>query len=84
MTDNNIGITSNIAEIAEASNDLGLADIDSTPSNKNEKEDDYGLADIYITIKTGGIFFYGGIFIVILGIFAIGAYEINKKVLRKL
>lgn len=52
--------------------------------NKNTSEKDYGLADLYITIKTGGIIFYGGIVLLVLGIFALGAYEINKRVLRKI
>lgn len=84
MTNNNIGVSNNTAEICEASNDLGIPDIDSTPGNRKSSEDDYGLADVFITLKTGGILFYGGIFLVVLAIFALGAYEINKKVLKKI
>ncbi|MDE5830696.1 MAG: hypothetical protein K2H53_03315 [Clostridia bacterium] len=84
MTSSNIGVSNNTAEIAEASNDLGLEDIDSVPGNKNAKEDDYGLADVYITIKTGGLLLYGFIVVAILGVFAFGAYEVNKKILRKI
>ena len=83
MTNNNIGISNNTAEIYEASNDLGIK-MDSTPGNKNSSENDYGLADVYITLKTGGIVFYGGIVLLVLVIFVFGAYEINKKVLRKI
>lgn len=84
MTDENLGVSNNTAEIAEASNDLGLADYDSTPGNRNTSEDDYGLADAIITLKTGGVLFYGGIVLAVLALFALGAYEINKKVLRKI
>ncbi len=83
MTSENVGLSNNTAELIEVSNDLGLPDIDSTPGNKNVSEDDFGKADVIITIKTGGILFYGGIVLAILAIFALGAYEINKRVLNK-
>ena len=84
MTNENTGLSNNTAELAEVSNDLGLNDIDSTPGNKNTSEDDFGKADVIIAVKTGGILFYGGIVLVVLAIFALGAYEINKRVLRKI
>ena len=84
MTTENTGLSNNTAEIAESSNDQGFADIDSIPGNKNESEDDYSSADVIIAVKTGGIIFYGGILLMVLGIFALGAYEINKRVLRKI
>lgn len=84
MTNENVGISNNTAEIAESSNDQGIPDADSTPGNKNQDEDDFGKADIIIAIKTGGIIFYTFIVIAVLGVFALGAYEINKKVLRKI
>ena len=83
MTTENTGLSSNSAEIAEASNDQGLKDIDSTPGNKNTSEDDYSTADLIVTVQTGGILFYGGIVLAVLGIFALGAYIINKKVLMR-
>ena len=84
MTSENTGLTNNTAELAEVSNDLGLKDINSTPGNKNTKENDFGKADIIIAVKTGGILFYGGIVLIVLAIFALGAYEINKRVLRRI
>lgn len=84
MTNENVGISNNTAEIAESSNDQGMPDADSTPGNKNQDEDDFGKADIIIAIKTGGIIFYTFIVIAVLGVFALGAYEINKRVLRKI
>jgi len=84
MTKENTGISSNIAEIAEVTNDLGLDDIDSTPGNRNTGEDDLGTADIIVAVKTGGILIGGGIVLIIIAIFAFGAYEINKRVLRRI
>ena len=66
MTSENVGLSNNTAELIEVSNDLGLPDIDSTPGNKNVSEDDFGKADVIITIKTGGILFYGGIVLAVL------------------
>ena len=43
----------NGAEIAESTNSLGLIDIDSTPGNKEKREDDYGEVSLMITISTG-------------------------------
>lgn len=83
MTTENTGLSSNSAEIAEASNDQGIQDIDSTPGNKNTSEDDYSTADLIVIVQTGGILFYGGIVLAVLGIFALGAYIINKKVLMR-
>lgn len=83
MTSENTGLSNNTAELAEVTNDLGLKDIDSTPGNKNTSEDDFGKADVIIAVKTGGILFYGGIVLIVLAIFALGAYEINKRVLQK-
>ena len=54
MTENNTGRTNNTAEIAEAYNDLGLSDINSTPANKKQGENDMGSADTILSIKTGG------------------------------
>ena len=84
MTNENVGLSNNSAELVEVSNDLGLADIDSVPGNKNTSEDDYGKADVIIAINTGGILLYTGIVLAVLTIFALGAYEINKRVLRKI
>ena len=51
MTSENVGLSNNTAELIEVSNDLGLPDIDSTPGNKNVSEDDFGKADVIITIN---------------------------------
>ena len=58
MTENNTGLVNNTAEIAEAYNELGLEDSNSTPGNKTQGENDMGSADVIISIKTGEIIFY--------------------------
>ena len=80
MTENNVGRINNTAEIAEAYNDLGLTDSNSTPGNKVQGENDYGSADVILSIKTGGAL-YIGIGITAVAILAIVAVVIIK--LRK-
>ena len=82
MTSENTGITTNTAELYEVSNDLGLDDMDSKVANRSTTEDDYGLADAIVAVKTGGIVLYGGITFTVIAIFAIGAFIIKKKVLK--
>ena len=53
MSENNVGLINNIAEIYEDYNEYGIANIDSTPNNKINNEDDIGAANVYIAIKTG-------------------------------
>ena len=52
MTENNTGLIHNSVEIADAENDKGIADIDSTPGNKLA-EDDLSYADSIVGISTG-------------------------------
>lgn len=84
MNDNNVGIINNTAEIYESSNDLGLVDIDSTPANKVQNEDDMSSADAIIGIKTGQIYVYIAITLITISILGVGIYLINKKVLRRI
>lgn len=84
ITASNMGIVNNTAEIAESYNDLGLQDIDSIAANKVQNEDDYSSADVIIGTKTGEVYLYIILTITTIGIFAVGIYFINKKVLRKI
>lgn len=84
MTNENTGTINNVAEIYEASNDLGLEDIDSTTANKIQSEDDYSLADVIIGVKTGEVYVYMLITLLSVTILGVGIYFINKKVLRKI
>lgn len=68
MTENNTGLTTNAAEIAEDYNELGLKDSNSTPGNKAQGENDMSSADVIISIRTGGIVYIS----IIMSVVAIG------------
>ena len=82
MTENNLGLYNNTAEIYEAYNDLGLEDYDSTPGNKVNGEDDISSADVLITLKTGEVIIISAIAVIAITGVCIGAYFINKKVIK--
>ena len=84
ITDANMGIINNTAEIAESYNDLGLEDIDSKVANKVQTEDDYSSADVIVGTKTGEVYMYILLTISTVGILGVGIYLIKKKVLRKI
>ena len=52
ITEENTGLVHNTFEIADAINDKGIADADSTPGNKLQ-EDDLAYADAIIGVATG-------------------------------
>lgn len=81
-SDSKLGTIINKAEIYEASNDLGLEDIDSNQANKSENEDDMSQAQVLISIKTGEAILYIGLAILIIAIIGTGIYFINKKVIK--
>ena len=54
MTENNLGLVNNRAEIYQDYNQYGESDIDSTPNNQAQDEDDFGTTDVIIQIATGG------------------------------
>lgn len=84
LTKDSLGsIMSNTAEIYEATNEAGMPDMDSEPANKLESEDDFGRADIVLSVVTGKIIGYSIIIIVALGIVVAGIIVIKKKVLNK-
>lgn len=78
MTATNTGTVVNTAEIAEAYNEQGLADINSTPANKVETENDLGRADVILSVGTGGVT-YVIIAIIVLAVFATIAVLIKKE-----
>lgn len=80
-TEKTLGTTNNSAEIAESYNDYGVQDIDSKEGNKITKEDDYGSADILISLNTGTMVMYIGLITSMIAIIGVGAYMIKKKVL---
>lgn len=82
MTQDNTGRILNRAEINKHYNESGLNDIDSTPGNREEKEDDMSSADVIISIKTGSAIIYTTTIIASISMLAIGIYLIKKKVLN--
>ena len=81
MTENNVGLINNIAEIDEAYNELGLTDINSTPGNRTNGENDMGSADVLLGIRTGGAVYIGITIgtILFLGIIATVIVVIRRK-----
>lgn len=81
MTSNSTGTFTNAAEIYEDKNDFGLVDTNSTPANKEQKENDYSTAKLIISTATGSPMMYIGIIIISMLILGGGIYLINKKVI---
>lgn len=82
MTENNTGLTTNEAEIAEDYNELGIKDSNSTPGNKAQGENDMSRADVIISIRTGGILVIS-IVIAIVVVGCVVAFIIIKKKSKK-
>lgn len=78
MNENNTGLIPNTAEIAEDYNELGLLDSNSTPGNNLNGENDMGMAEVIISIRTGAVV-YTTIAIIIVAILAVVAVVIIKK-----
>ncbi len=76
------GVVSNIAEIAESYNEYGVQDIDSVEHNKKSGEDDMSSADLIIGLKTGRVAMYIVLSLAIMVVIGIGAFYVNKKVLK--
>ena len=85
MTEENTGIVSNTAEISKDFNIYGVADDNSTPANKVQKEDDMSTADVIISVGTGEVLIYISAIIVSLllasgiGIITYKRLEENKR-----
>ncbi len=77
MTENNVGLINNTAEIDESYNELGLADSNSTPGNRVSGENDMGSADVLLGIRTGGAV-YIGIAIAVVAVLGVIAFVIIK------
>lgn len=77
----------NGAEIVEATNNLGLVDKDSLESNKMEKEDDYGIAILTVSVSTGNTIQYIAVILIIIimisvTIMMIIKFKNTKKIYR--
>ncbi len=80
--DENLGLKVNIAEISEDYNEDDAKDIDSTPDNQKEGEDDIDDAPVMLTVKTGNMPTYITLILVILLMLASGIILIKKYVLN--
>lgn len=81
LTQENVGLINNTAEIQEAYNDLGLQDADSTPANKVSGEDDMSSADVLLTVKTGETILFIVLSLGIISAITASTYVIKKKIL---
>ena len=79
--DNNLGKKVNIAEISKDYNDSHTPDIDSTPDNFKDGEDDIDDAPVILSIKTGEATIYFTLGIIMLVTVAGGIILIKKYVL---
>ena len=83
ITEDSLGTPlNNNAEIYEAYNEQGLKDMDSTPANKVQEEDDLSGADIILSIVTGKVIMYTTITLGVVAILGFGIYEIKRRVLK--
>ncbi len=79
--ENNMGLKVNVAEISKDYNEYGTPDIDSTPDNKKEGEDDIDDAPVLLGTKTGQVRVYIVLTTIILLTMAGGIILIKKYVL---
>ena len=80
MTTENTDIVSNLAEIYEDYNIYGVSDVNSTPANKAQNENDLSNADIAIMVKTGETFINISIIAMTILLMVIVAVVVNGKV----
>ena len=79
--ENNLGTKINTAEISKDENEYGIPDIDSTPGNNIDGEDDQDTAPVILTLVTGKPETYFILGIVVITIISTGIYTIKKYVL---
>ena len=77
----NFGLKINVAEISKDYNDSNTPDIDSTPNNKKEGEDDIDDAPVILAIKTGSEPTYIALITGTLSMLGTGVFLIKKYVL---
>ena len=82
--ENNLGLKTNVAEISKDYNDAGdTDDVDSTPNNKKDGEDDIDDAPVILSISTGKAPLYLILSTTVLVIISAGVISIKKRVLNK-
>ena len=79
--ENNLSQKVNVAEISEDDNPSDTPDIDSTPNNKKDGEDDIDDAPVVLTVVTGKIKLYISLIAGTILIVGIGAFIIKKYII---
>lgn len=79
MTENNTGLTQNTAEIVEDYNELGIPDSNSVPGNRAKEENDFGAADIVLSIRTGGAIYIATITIILVALGVVAVVILKNK-----
>ena len=79
--ENNLGTKINTAEISKDENEYNVPDIDSTPDNNKDGEDDQDTAPVVLSISTGATPTNIILTITVATIMATGIYAIKKYVL---
>ena len=80
-SEDNLGLKVNVAEISEDKNDSNTPDIDSTPNNRKDGEDDIDNAEVFLAISTGTAPTYIALTTTVIAIMATGVALIKKYVL---
>lgn len=83
MTNDNTGTITNIAEIYEATNEANVKDINSTPADKKEGQNDMAKVEVLVAVKTGTIIIYITLVITVLTILGYGIIRVKKITLKK-
>ena len=82
-SESNLGQKVNVAEITDDDNEYDVPDIDSTPNNNKDGEDDQDEAIVVLSINTGSTPMYILLISGIITLIGAGGYLIYKNVIRK-
>ena len=80
MTEENVGIVNNLAEIYDDYNIYGISDTNSVPGNKAQRENDLGTADVVVSVKTGEVFLHISVVITSMLLGSIVAFIVYTKI----
>ena len=83
MTEENVGIVNNLAEIYDDYNIYGISDTNSTPANKAQGENDLGTADVVVSVKTGEVFIHISVIITSMLLGSIMVFAIYIQIVSK-
>ena len=83
MTEENVGIVNNLAEIYDDYNIYGISDTNSTPANKAQGENDLGTADVVVSVKTGEVFIHISVIITSMLLGSIMVFAVYIQIVSK-